>query len=256
MKLQVLIILGLIGFSPQYSVAEEVKVAVVMAFYETLLQLKPLFEKETGHHLIIIADSAGALFQKIKTDTTIDVFLSGDVKRPKELINQGFGLPESFQVYALGRLVLWTKLMEHLRLNERSLMEFKSLAVSDPENTPYGHAAREVLVGLNLWENLQPKIQMMKTTADAYQAILSHQTEAGFISLAQYLSSVDNLGTQYWMVPQYLHSPLNHGAVILRETSHLEGAQALLKFLRHPSALKVIREFGFRVPDITESSDD
>lgn len=256
MRFQILFTLWLIGILPQGCFAEDVKAGVVMSFRETLFQLKPLFEKETGHHLIIVADSAEALFQKMMVnEDDIDVFLSGDARRPKELVRLGIGLSDSFTVYALGRLVLWTKAMNHAKLNENFLRKLNSLALSDPQNTPYGYAARELLQGLNLWDNLQSKIQMLRTTADVYKAVSNNQAEAGFISLSQYFSSADNLGTNYWVVPQYSHSPLYHGAVISAKTQHLEGGRALLRFLRHPKALQVIREFGFRVPDLDETDD-
>lgn len=255
MRFQALIVLWLFGILPLGSLAEEVTVGVVTPFHETLLQLKPLFEQETGHHLNIITDASGALFQRVEEGDEIDVFLSGDVSRPKKLVKLGIGLSDSFTVYAQGRLVLWAKSMNGTRLNEKSLLKLKSLALATPQNSAYGHATQEVLISLNLWKYLQPKIQITKTAADAYHAILSHQTEAGFVGLSQYLSSVDNLGTTYWIVPQYLYSPLYHGAVILKRTKHPAGAWALLKFLRHPKSLKIIRDFGFSVPGQDEADD-
>jgi molybdate transport system substrate-binding protein len=102
------------------------------------------------------------------------------------------------------------------------------------------------LKGLGLWEKIQPKIRLTRTVNEAYQNTQNNQTEAGFIGLAQYLSSLDNLGTTYWIVPQYLYQPLTQGAVILSSTQHLVAAQAFLEFLQHSNSLKIIREFGFR----------
>jgi len=238
--------------TPQ-SRAEEFRVAVVMAFLETLQQIKPLFEQETGHTFVITYASAGVLFQKIKSGEPIDVFLSSDEEHPKKLIQEGLAIPDSFFVYALGRLVLWTN--SALPLNEKTLLKINRLALPDPRDAPYGRAAQQVLEGLHLWEQMQPKIHLVKTTTEAYQETLEKKSEAGFISLSQYLSSLNNLGTHSWIIPQYLHCSISHSAVILKATKHPTAARAFLKFLRHPAALKVIREFGFRIPSQPKEDD-
>jgi len=231
---------------PLQSTAEELHVAVVMAFLETLQQIKPLFEQETGHTLVITHASAEILLQKIERGEPIDVLLSSDEEHPNYLIQKKLAIPDSFFVYALGRLVLWTH--SGLSLSEKTLLKINNLALPNPNDAPYGHAAQQVLEGLHLWEQMQPKIRLVKTTVEAYQETLEKKAEAGFISLSQYLSSLDNLGTYSWIIPQYLHSPLSHGAVILKATKHPTAARAFLKFLRHPAALRIIREFGFRTP--------
>lgn len=261
MWLQNLVIryLSFLLFLVNYSVthAEEVSVAVVPVFKETLLHIKPLFEQETGHTLAITSTSTGMLYQKIKNGENVDIFLSADVERPKMLIKEGLAVSESFFIYAMGRLVLWTKSLPTSPLNETVLLKLPTLAMPDPKNSPYGDAARQILEGLGVWEKLQPRIRITNTIAESYQETLNNNTAAGFIGFAQYLSEVDNLGTTYWIVPQYLHHPLIHGAVILTHSRHPDGAHALLRFLRHPKALKIIRDFGFRTPgQMDEQGDD
>jgi molybdate transport system substrate-binding protein len=191
--------------------------------------------------------------QQIKSGEPIDVFLSSDEERPKQLIHEGLAVPDSFFVYALGRLVLWTN--STLPLSEKNLLKINKLALPEPHNAPYGRAAQQVLEGLHLWKQMQPKIRLVKTTAEAYQETLEKKVDAGFIELSQYLSSVNNLGTHSWIIPKYLHSPISHSAVILKAAKHPTAARAFLKFLRHPAALKVIREFGFRTPNQPEEDD-
>lgn len=249
------IILIVLGFLPQKSMADELRIASVTAFEETLLQIKPLFEQETGHTFTVSVGAGGTLYQEIKGGADIDVFLAADVEHPNDLIREGFAIKDSLTTYAIGRLVLWVKSSNSLLLNERTLLKLKSIAIADTENTAYGQATQQVLQALDLWDKLQPKIKIGKTTGEVYRLVASAQTVAGFISLAQYLSSVENLGTACWIVPQYLHQPIHHGAVIVRATQHLEAARALLKFLHHPKALKIIHDFGFRVPSLDETDD-
>ena len=241
------------------AVAVELHVAVAGSFVETLQQLKPLFEQETGHTLIITTNSVSVLYQKIKNnEIAADIFLSADEEHPNLLIKEKLAIPESFFVYAVGRLILWTKSLPIEQLNQKSLLKINTISLPDPKITVYGHAAQQILEGLKLWELIQPKIRLTRTVNEAYQNTQNNQTEAGFIGLAQYLSSLDNLGTTYWIIPQYLYEPLTQGAVILSSTQHLAAAQDFLKFLQHPDSLKIIREFGFRTHSqfMNEQQDD
>ena len=241
------------------AVAVELHIAVATNFIETLLQLKPLFEQETGHRLIITTNSITVLYQKIKNnEIAADVLLSSNEKHPNLLIEEKLAIPESFFVYAVGRLIFWTKSVPIEQLNQKSLLKINTISMPDPKSTTYGYAAQQVLERLKLWEIIQPKIRLTRTMSEAYQNTKNNQTEAGFIGLAQYLSSLDNLGTTYWIIPQYLHSPLTQGAVILSSTQHLAVAQDFLKFLQHPDSLKIIREFGFRTHSqfMNEQQDD
>ena len=240
---------------PTIVMAEELTVAVISVFSETFLQIKPLFEQETGHTVRVISDSSGVLYSKIRYSCeSVDVFLSADEDRPKKLIEAGLAVPESFTVYALGKLVLWTKSNDDLQLAPESLSKFKYIAFPTPKNSPYGSATQEALTRLKLWEVVKPNLVIFNTIVAAYEATLQHQTQAGFIGLAQYLSEIENLGTNYLIIPSSLYPPLSQAAVMMWATKHPTGAQALLDFLHHPLAIKVIHDFGFGTVD--QRSDD
>jgi molybdate transport system substrate-binding protein len=204
----------------------------------------------------VIEDSAGSIQQRIKNGEVIDVFLCSDQERPKELIKEKLAILGSFVVYSLGRLVLWAKSATMLPLDENSLFKINKLALPDPKNSPYGYAAQQALEKLKLWSQMQTHIQLVRTTAVAYEETQRNNTDAGFIGLSQYLSLANNLGTAYWIIPQHLYPPIYHSAVVLKATKHPEEARSLLQFLRHPAALKIIHDFGFRTPEEPQDRDD
>lgn len=244
---------GLLGVPASESSAEEVKVAVTRAFLEVFRQIKPLFEAETGHTVNIISDTSVVLYEKIKRGETIDIFLSADVSHPNKLIEEGFAIPNSFFVYAMGRLILWTKSDKFRRFDENSLHYVETLALADPQTSPYGQAAQHVLQVIDVWEKFAPNIKITRTLIDSYQEISQRKVDAGFILLSQYLSKLDNLGTVFWIVPQSYYDPLYHGAVMVRSGENFLGAQTLLEFLQCRRVTKIINDFGFKV---TKNIDD
>lgn len=237
----------LLSLQPMYSAAEEVKVAVTRAFLETFLQIKPLFEQETGHTLVVISETGVVLYEKIKQGESIDVFLAADTEVPQKLIQEGFAVPESFFVYAMARLVLWTKSANIPQLNQESLFYINRLTLANPATSPYGRASQDVLKKLGVWQNLEPNLVITRTAIESYREILNNRAQAGFILLSQYLSTLENLGTPYWIIPQSFYSPLHLGAVRMRSSENVLGALTLLEFLRCPRAIKIINDFGFKV---------
>lgn len=243
----------LLGVLMSDSCAEEVNVAVTRSFLEVFQQIKPLFEAETGHTVNIISDTSLVLYEKIKQGKHVDVFLSADVSHPNKLITEGLAIQNSFFIYAMGRLVLWTKSNKFNRLDENSLHDVETLVLADPQTSPYGQAARQILQAIGIWEKLVPNIKITRTLIDAYQEISQRKVDAGFILFSQYLSKLDNLGTVYWIVPQSYYPPLYHGAVMLSSSENFMGAQDLLEFLHCRKVTRIINEFGFKV---TKNIDD
>lgn len=235
------------------SCAEEVNVAVTRSFLEVFQQIKPLFEAETGHTVKIISETSVVLYEKIKQGEDIDIFLSADISYPNKLIEEGLAVPSSFFIYAMGRLILWTTSSKFNRLDEGSLHDVETLVLADPQTSPYGQAARQILQAIGMWEKLVPNIKMTRTLIDSYHEISQRKVDAGFILFSQYLSKLDNLGTVYWIVPQSYYRPLYHGAVILSASENFMGAQDLLEFLQCRRVTRIINEFGFKV---TKNIDD
>lgn len=242
----------LLSLQPGYSAAEEVKVAVTKAFLETFLQIKPLFEQETGYTVVVLAESSAVLYEKIKHGESIDVFLAADTEIPQKLIAEGLAIPRSFFVYAMARLVLWTKSVDITQLNQESLSKINKLVLADPITSPFGRASQHVLEKLGVWQNVKSDLIITRTAIESYREIFNHRAQAGFILLSQYLSKIENLGTPYWIIPQSFYSPLHLGAVMLNSSENLLGALTLLEFLHCPRAAKIINDFGFKVIDTTD----
>lgn len=244
---------GLFSLPLSECCAEEVKVAVTRAFLEVFQQIAPLFEAETGHTVKIISDTSLVLYEKIKQGEPIDIFLSADTNYPNKLIEETFAVPNSFFVYAMGRLVLWTKSDKFSRLDENSLYNVEILVIANPETSPYGQAAKQILQTIGVWEQLSPNLKVTRSLIEAYQDIAQRKVDVGFILLSQYLSKLDNLGTVYWIVPQSHYQPLYQAAVMLHSGASFLGAQTLIEFLQCPRITRIINEFGFKV---TKNLDD
>jgi len=81
-------------------------------FTEPAKQIAALFKQKTGHEAILSFGASGPFFTQITHDAPFQVFLSADEARPKAAIEGGHAVPESLFTYAIGRLVLWSKIVD------------------------------------------------------------------------------------------------------------------------------------------------
>src|SRR5208282_510585 len=172
-----------------------------------------------------------------------EVFLSADADRPKAAIDGGFAVPDSLFTYAIGRLMLWSRVVD-VTNGEAALKagNFSKLSIANPAAAPYGAAAVETMRALQVYDALQAKIVQGNSIAQAFQFVDTRNAEVGFVALSQLHGVTD--GTR-WEVPQNLYSPIRQDAVLLKTGADSEASIAFLAFLKGPEARGIIEQFGY-----------
>ena len=84
------------------------------------------------------------------------MFLSADDERPKTAIDDGFAVADSLFTYAIGKLVLWSRVVD-VTNGEAALKagDFQKLSIANPVAAPYGAAAVETMKALGVYDALQ-----------------------------------------------------------------------------------------------------
>jgi molybdate transport system substrate-binding protein len=229
--------------------AAEVSVAVAANFSATMQKIAAAFEQDTGHHATLSFGATGKFYAQIKNGAPFQVLLAADDETPALLEREGLGVAGSRFTYAIGRLVLWSRLPgvvddqgEVLRTGK-----FEHLAIADPKLAPYGAAAVEVLKGLGLMAALTPRIVQGTSIAQAHQFVATGNAELGLVAMSQVY--VDGKLTQgsAWVVPARLHAPIRQDALLLAGGKVNPAALALLDYLRGDKARALIRSFGYEL---------
>jgi molybdate transport system substrate-binding protein len=228
------------------ALADVTHVAVAANFTEPAREIAGLFKQRTGHEAVLIFGASGPFFTQITHSAPFEVFLSADEDRPKAAVEQGFAIPDSRFTYAIGKLVLWSRVVD-VTNGEAALKagNFQKLSIANPVAAPYGTAAVETMKALGIYDALRPKIVQGNSIAQAFQFIDTRNAELGFVALAQ-LHGV-TAGTQ-WEVPSNLHAPIRQDAVLLKTGANSEASKAFLAFLKGPEARAIIEQFGYSLP--------
>ncbi len=223
--------------------AAETNVAVAANFTEPAKEIAALFKQKTGDEAILSFGASGGFFTQIAHDAPYKVFLSADQDRPKAAVEQGFAVPGTVFTYAIGKLVLWSKVVD-VTSGEAALKAgaFSKLSIANPAAAPYGFAAIETMKALGVYDALQPKIVQGASIAQAFGFVDTKNAEVGFVALSQLYRSTD--GTR-WIVPQSLYTPIRQDAVLLKKGENDEASKAFLAFLKGPEARAIIERFGY-----------
>ena len=230
--------------------ADEINVAVAANFLGTLQKLAPQFERASAHKLVLSSGSSGQLYAQIVQGAPFDLLLSADAEKPKLLESAGLAVAGSRFTYAVGTLVLWSPKAGVVDQAGQILQSgtYRFIGVGDPDNAPYGAAAREVLRSLGLWDRL--KLVTGENITQAWQFAASGNVDMAFVALAQVLTSDGSISGSSWLPPQSMYTRIDQDAVVLVLASHRAAAEAFASWLHHdPLALAAIRSAGYRTGD-------
>jgi molybdate transport system substrate-binding protein len=249
--LAVSMLVSFTAFEPLLAANEPVAVAVASNFASTTRELATEFEQQSGTPVRISSASTGKLYAQITNGAPFDVFLAADTKRPKFLEDSEHAAPNSRFTYALGSLVLWSRDPDLEAADckaKLSNLGNKRLAIANPETAPYGAAAQQVLMNIDAWGAAQPQLVFGANIAQTLLFVSTGNASLGFISTTQALDERLPASTCSWDVPENLHQPIAHQAILLNRGNN-PAAKAFLEFLKSPAGLAIIERHGYTLPN-------
>ncbi len=203
------------------------------------------FERSSGVQVALNFGSTGALAQQIEQGAPVDLFVAADTGTVEELEQQGLLVPGSWQVYARGRLALYSRELRLERLQDLTRPEVERIAVANPELAPYGAAAREALQALGLWGQLQPRLILAENVRQALLYAETGNVEAALVAASLWRAGAPG---QWLLVPEELHRPLDQALALVRGTRLAPEARAFAAFLQGPQGRAILRAYGYQLP--------
>ncbi len=212
------------------------------------------FEKTSGVHAEATFQSSAVLAQQITNGAPFDLFLAADTGFPQKVIDGGLATEAKPVVYARGTLVLWARkdapVLHGKPLTLDALHEpaLASVAIANPEQAPYGRAARAAIHSMGLDSALNAKLRTAGNIAQAAQYADSGNAELGFLSLTGASTPQLRADGTYVIVPAASYPPILQGAVVLRRAEDAADAEELLHFLLSPPAQNMLKAGGLLPP--------
>lgn len=240
-----LVLLSLLSI---FSNAQQLRVAVAANAQFVSVKLKEEFKKETGIDAELTIGSSGKLTAQIEQGAPFDVFMSADMKYPKELSDKGFTL-DTPKIYAYGTLVIWSMQKRDLSKGLAIILnnDIIKIAVANPKLAPYGEATIAALTKQNLLQKVKPKIVYGENISQVNQYLLSGAAEIAFTAKSVVMDTAVS-GKGNWVdVNKNLYDPIAQGVVVIKAAANADAAQKFYKFLFGKEAKAIFIKYGYRL---------
>jgi molybdate transport system substrate-binding protein len=214
-------------------------------------ELGALYQQETGTPVTFNFAASGQLAQQIDQGAPVDLFVAANVGYVQDLAARGRVLPDSVQVYARGRLTLWTRSDSALAIKTVQDLrepEIRRVSMANPEHAPYGVAARQALQNAEVWEVLQPKLVLGENVRQALQYAEAGDVDVALVPLALSITSEG----QWHLVPEELHAPIDQALGVVADSRHQASARDFAAFITGSQGRAILRKYGFAPVDVEE----
>jgi len=216
--------------------------------------LTPVFEEigrqfESVHKtkVVFVFGSTGLLTKQIENGAPVDLFAAANVSYIDQLEQKGLIVPGTKQIYARGRITLWTPADSNLRLagiEDLARPEVQRIAIANPDHAPYGLAARQALESAGIWDRVQRKLVYGDNIRQALQ-----YAETGNVDVAIVALSLSTQSRGRWtLIPEELHKPIDQAFGIIKGARNEQTAREFAAFLNVPQGRAVMQKYGFVFP--------
>ncbi len=212
---------------------------LLVAAASDLAPLLPLWQDQFPGKISFTFGSSGMLARQIENGAPFDLFLSADEAQLDTLLKRNKVNPDSRQIYAIGRLALWSKSGQFKDL--RDLPRAAKISLANPLHAPYGRAAKEALEKAGLWSQLQDQLVLAENVRQAFQFADSGNAD---VCLVAYSLVFDRGGV---LIPDDLHRPLRQIGVVVNKSKRRKEAAAFLDFLISAQGRSIFATHGFNL---------
>jgi molybdate transport system substrate-binding protein len=245
------VFLGMIVFSV-FLMGQTIKIAVATNVSYAINSLISEFNKINPDIKVeVILGSSGNLTAQIKNGAPYGLFMSANMKYPKNLYKNGYATTKPM-VYAQGAIAYLSSKKQNFKKGIKILLEpnIKKIAIANPESAPYGKAAVEAMQNGGVYNKVKPKLVYAQTVSQAVIYSLK-ATDIGFVAKSSLFSPKMRKykkGINWAEVNQKLYSPIKQGIVILKKGQNNLAINKFYKFILSKKAQKILVEYGYLVP--------
>lgn len=232
------------------SSATEIRVAAASDLALAFEEVTRDFKAKTGINVIVTAGSTGLLAKQIEEGAQFDLFAAANISFVDKVIAAGECDPASKQLYARGRIVLWSATALPERLEDLADPKWGTVAIANPDHAPYGKAAREALEKVGVWDGLERDKRLVRGENILQTMQYAKRRDAEVAVVALSLATVETGGHTLSIDPG-LHAPLDQALVVCSEGEAGGAAARFAEFLASPDGREIMTRYGFLLPGET-----
>lgn len=227
--------------------SQEITVAAAADLTNAFNELGREFEATNKVKVVFVFGSTGLLTRQIENGAPMDVFAAANVSYIDELAQKGLIVPGTKQIYARGRITLWTTADSPLRVEvvpDLAKPEVKRIAIANPDHAPYGLAAQQALLRAGVLDAVKSKL----VYGDNIRQTLQY-AETGNVDVAIVALSLSQQSQGRWvLIPESMHDPIDQALAVIKTTHNEAAARAFASFISGPRGREILSKYGFAFP--------
>jgi len=225
--------------------ATEINVGAASNLSDAFKELGEQFKVRTGIRVVYSFGATADLAKQIEQGAPFDLFAAADVEHVEALNRQGLVLPDTLVVYARGQLVLWTPAgsrVQLARIEDIGRTEVERISIAKPDVAPYGRAAVEALMALNLWKEVESKVVYGQNVTQTKQYAATGNADVAFIPR----SLVREGEGQSIAVDERLHQPINQALAVIKSSGKQTAARQFAQYVLSPEGQALLERYGYK----------
>lgn len=229
----------------------DLTVAVAANLQYAFEEIRKEFTRETGVEVKPVYGASGKLQAQIRSGAPFDLFISAETDWPDTLSRQGHAVGKP-QVYAFGRVVLWTTSGVPVEKGISCLLDpaVRKVAVGDLKLTVYGPGGWRAMERAGVLEQVKPKVVFGGNIGQVAQYISSGAAQAGFVGKGQIMSGPLAGKGQWFEIPEEETGRMPQAMVMTRygADNNPKSTKALMAFLLTPKVRAILTRYGYGLP--------
>jgi molybdate transport system substrate-binding protein len=237
------LVLGLWRGCPEL-LGAQITVFAAASLTESLRDIASGYSRTGPDRIVFSFGGSSTLARQIEEGAPADVFFSADEAQMDRL--QAKGLVETRTNLLSNSLVIITAAVDGApvhRPEDLASSTVHRVALGDPKAVPIGVYARRFLERKGLWEAVSPKVVATESVRAALAAVESGNADASIVYKTDALIS-SRVKTAY-VVPAGEGPAIHYPAAVVKNAENEAAAQAFLRHLASPDALKIFASHGF-----------
>jgi len=227
---------------------EELRVAAAADLTQAFGEIARVYAQQTGQKVTVIFGSSGLLTQQIENGAPFDVFASANEGYINQLDTKSLLVPDTRQLYARGKLVLWTRKggpALPATLADIASSRYTHIAIANPDHAPYGLAAKQALQAAGIWDKIQGKLVTGENIQQTYQFAATGNADVALVSRAL----VSKESGRFIPVPDNLYAPLLQAIAVIKSSAQTDHARQFVRFVTEGVGKGLLKKYGFELPE-------
>ncbi|MCI8888595.1 MAG: molybdate ABC transporter substrate-binding protein [Hungatella sp.] len=210
-------------------------------------RLIPMFQEQNqGIRVRGIYDSSGRLQTQLEEGLEADLFISASRKQMEALDEKAMIASETITPLLKNKLVLIVPAGGEAGFGAlEDIVKAKSIALGDPDSVPAGQYAKEALMNLGIWDELQDRVSFGTNVTEVLNQVAAFSADAGIV----YATDAAGMEGKVTVAAEVFEESLSQGVIypvaVVKGTAHSQASGRFLEFLKTEEAMAVFEEYGF-----------